>query len=206
MDLRYEYTHLGEDPSIIKTLESGGHPFAKKLKAAKKPLIVVGADALSRPDGAALLSSIQLLARASQSGVSDPNWKVLNILHKVASQVAALDIGYNPGVDKIRALSSCLKVLYLLGADECAITREDLPKDCFVVYQGTLRLNRFICELIFCFFRPSWRLWSLYSGCCSSWCCIHRKTSNLCKYRRSSSADLNGCYSSRLSKRGLENN
>jgi NADH dehydrogenase (ubiquinone) Fe-S protein 1 len=28
------------------------------------------------------------------------------------------------------------KVLYLLGADEQALTRSDLPKDCFVIYQG----------------------------------------------------------------------
>lgn len=49
-------------------------------------------------------------------------------------QVAALDIGYTPGVDKIR--NGNIKALFLLGADEGAISREDLPKDCFVIYQG----------------------------------------------------------------------
>lgn len=61
---------------------------------------------------------------------------------QVASQVAALDIGYKAGVDHIR--ESKPKVLFLLGADEGTITRDDLPQDCFVVYQGmhTLHLSR----------------------------------------------------------------
>lgn len=53
---------------------------------------------------------------------------------QVASQVAALDVGYQAGVEAIR--TNPPKVLYLLGADEGTITREDLPADCFVVYQG----------------------------------------------------------------------
>lgn len=49
-------------------------------------------------------------------------------------QVAALDIGYTPGVDKIR--EGNLKVLFLLGADDGAIEKADLPTDCFIIYQG----------------------------------------------------------------------
>ena len=48
--------------------------------------------------------------------------------------MAALDVGYKAGVEYIK--QNPPKVLYLLGADEGAITREDLPKDCFVIYQG----------------------------------------------------------------------
>lgn len=48
--------------------------------------------------------------------------------------MAALDIGYTPGVDKIR--ESSLKVLFLIGADEEAIEKSDLPENCFVIYQG----------------------------------------------------------------------
>jgi NADH dehydrogenase (ubiquinone) Fe-S protein 1 len=39
------------------------------------------------------------------------------------------------GVAEIR--NSPPKVLYLLGSDEGTITRADLPKDAFIVYQGT---------------------------------------------------------------------
>lgn len=132
VDLRYQYEHLGEDPNIIQELADGSHPFSAKLKSAKKPLIIIGADTLKRCDGAAILSAVQSLA--AQACVEDEDWKVLNVLHKVASQVAALDIGYTPGVDKIR--EGNIKVLFLLGADEGAISKEDLPKGCFVIYQG----------------------------------------------------------------------
>jgi len=48
--------------------------------------------------------------------------------------VAALDLGYKAGVESLR--ENPPKFLYLLGADEQAVTRDDLPKDCFIVYQG----------------------------------------------------------------------
>lgn len=54
--------------------------------------------------------------------------------YRVASQVAALDLGFKPGVEAIR--KSAPKVLYLLGADAGAITRQDLPEYCFIIYQG----------------------------------------------------------------------
>jgi NADH dehydrogenase (ubiquinone) Fe-S protein 1 len=131
VDLTYEYNHLGDDPDVIAQIASGSHPVAAKLKAAKKPLIILGAGILERPDGAAILSAVQNLASSTSAS---EDWKVLNVLHKVASQVAALDIGYTPGVDKIRENSP--KVLWLLGADEQAIDKSDLPEDCFVIYQG----------------------------------------------------------------------
>ncbi len=53
---------------------------------------------------------------------------------RVANQVAALDLGYKPGVDAIR--KNPPKVLFLLGADAGCITRADLPKDSFIIYQG----------------------------------------------------------------------
>ncbi|KAK5641905.1 hypothetical protein RI129_010452 [Pyrocoelia pectoralis] len=134
VDLRYEYTHIGEDPSCIKDLECGNSPFAQKLKAAKKPLIIVGQDALSRPDSSGVLLAAQTLSALLQKNLQDPHWKVLNILHKVAGQVAALDIGYVPGYEKVKD-NSQLKVAYLLGADE-SINRSCFPLDCFIIYQG----------------------------------------------------------------------
>lgn len=55
---------------------------------------------------------------------------------RVASQVAALDLGYKPGVEAIR--KNPPKVLFLLGADAGCITRQDLPEDSFIIYQGQL--------------------------------------------------------------------
>ncbi|XP_075036301.1 NADH-ubiquinone oxidoreductase 75 kDa subunit, mitochondrial [Mixophyes fleayi] len=135
VDLTYTYDHLGDSPQLVKDIASGKHPFSKVLSQAKKPMVVVGSSALQRKDGAAIHAAVSIIAQnaRSSSGVAE-EWKVLNILHRVASQVAALDLGYKPGVDAIR--KNPPKVLFLLGADAGCITRQDLPKDCFIIYQG----------------------------------------------------------------------
>jgi len=48
-------------------LNSGSHPFAEKLKGSKLPLIIVGRDALTRPDSGAILQNAKTLA--SNTGV-----------------------------------------------------------------------------------------------------------------------------------------
>ncbi|XP_059472269.1 NADH-ubiquinone oxidoreductase 75 kDa subunit, mitochondrial [Neocloeon triangulifer] len=133
IDLNYEYEHLGNTADVLKQLASGQHPFSKRLAAAKHPMVILGSEQLKRDDGAAILSLAQQISHAAASG-APAEWKVLNVLQRVASQVAALDLGYTPGVAKIRANPP--KVLFLLGADEGTITRADLPKDAFVIYQG----------------------------------------------------------------------
>jgi len=59
---------------------------------------------------------------------------VLNILQRNAGQVGALDIGYKPGVAALKGKT--IKFLYLLGADEGLVGRNDVAKDAFIVYQG----------------------------------------------------------------------
>ncbi|TNM94303.1 hypothetical protein fugu_002479 [Takifugu bimaculatus] len=135
VDLSYSYDHLGEDVSILKELANGTHPFCKALLAAKRPVVVVGSSSLQREDGAAILSVVSTIAQnARSSGNVEQGWKVLNILQRVASQVAALDLGYKAGVEAIRKTPP--KVLFLLGADGGCITRADLPKNSFIIYQG----------------------------------------------------------------------
>uniref|UniRef100_G3PPN6 NADH-ubiquinone oxidoreductase 75 kDa subunit, mitochondrial n=1 Tax=Gasterosteus aculeatus aculeatus TaxID=481459 RepID=G3PPN6_GASAC len=131
VDLSFAYDHLGEE---ISGAEGAGGRHV--LSAAKRPVVVVGSSALQREDGAAILRTVSTIAQNARtsSGVEE-GWKVLNVLHsRVASQVAALDLGYKAGVDAIRANPP--KVLFLLGADAGCITRADLPKDSFIVYQG----------------------------------------------------------------------
>lgn len=136
IDLKYEYEHLGDTSKLLEDIASGQHPFSKTLNSAKRPLIVVGSATLQRPDGAAIHRSVSTMAQNARerSGCGD-DWRVLNVLHRVASQVAALDIGYQAGVQSIR--DNPPKILYLLGADEQTVTRQDLSKDCFVIYQGS---------------------------------------------------------------------
>lgn len=123
---------MGHSSNVINDIVSGRHPFAQKLKAAKRPLIIVGANALARKDGKGFLTSLHTFANSLHP--ADKNWKVWNVLHTNASQVAALDIGYKGGVDEV--LEAQPKVLFLLGADAGAINKENIPKDCFVIYQG----------------------------------------------------------------------
>ncbi|WP_411016173.1 molybdopterin-dependent oxidoreductase, partial [Salmonella sp. s51884] len=112
----------------------GKHPFSKKLSSAKRPIVVVGSGALQREDGAAIHSALTAISQKLRAGCDSSEWKVLNVLHRVASQVAALDVGYQAGVGASR--SNPPKVLYLLGADEGPISRDDLPADCCIVYHG----------------------------------------------------------------------
>ena len=82
---------LGDTPDALEKLADGSHPFAKKLAAAKKPAVIIGSEVLQRPDGAAMMAGAQKLAHTvkTKSGCGK-DWRVLNVLHKVASQVSLL--------------------------------------------------------------------------------------------------------------------
>ncbi|XP_032386158.1 NADH-ubiquinone oxidoreductase 75 kDa subunit, mitochondrial isoform X1 [Etheostoma spectabile] len=135
VDLSYTYDHLGESAKVLQEIASGTHPFSQVLAKATHPVVVVGSSCLQREDGAAIMAAVSTIAQNARirSGTED-TWKVLNVLHRVASQVAALDLGYKPGVETLR--KNPPKVLFLLGADAGCITRQDLPKDSFIIYQG----------------------------------------------------------------------
>lgn len=61
-------------------------------------------------------------------------WNAFNVLPKTASTVGAADVGVTHSVDDVIAAKP--KVLFLLGADDNKITRDQLPADCTIVYQG----------------------------------------------------------------------
>merc|ERR1712025_1395637 len=118
-----------------KQLADGTHPYSKQLAAAKNPVVIVGSDALQREDGGAVMSYTQQIAsKLRQTSGCANDWAIVNVLNRVASQVAALNLGYTPCVAEVRQAKP--KVLWLMGADAEAVTRADLPSDCFVIYQG----------------------------------------------------------------------
>jgi NADH-quinone oxidoreductase subunit G len=132
-DLTYDYDYLGAGPETLAELAEGRGAFADVLKAAEKPLVLVGAAATSRPDGAAILS---LAAKAAQNfGVVRDDWNGFGVIHDTASRVGALDIGFAPGAGGLDAAAMATggaEVLFLLGADEV-----EVGPDAFVVYIGT---------------------------------------------------------------------
>lgn len=136
VDLTYTYDHLGDSPEILKELHNEQHPFYARLKEAKKPMIILGSDVFEREDGAGIHSCVSSLAQNLRSNLQDgDDWKVFNVLHKHAGQVAALDIGYKTSVQDIQENPPTL--LFLMGADDGVITRENLPENCCVVYIGS---------------------------------------------------------------------
>ncbi len=139
IDLTYPVTELGEDASILTEAAMGKGWLFKKLKKAKKPMIIIGQGTLTRKDSAAILGAVSRLAKTA--GVVTSGWNGVNILHTAAARVGGLDLGAIPGkggMDTnemlVQANNGGLEVLYLLGADERDFTK--ISKETFVIYQG----------------------------------------------------------------------
>jgi NADH-quinone oxidoreductase subunit G len=133
-DLTYDYDYLGAGPETLADLAAGKVSFAETLKAAERPMVIVGAGALARPDGAAVAA---LVAKAAIAlGAVKEGWNGFCVLHTAASRVGALELGFVPGEGGLSASamakSNALDVLFLLGADEV-----DVPSSAFVVYVGS---------------------------------------------------------------------
>lgn len=128
-DLTYDYEHLGDTAAALTTLAKARSGFAKVLKGAKSPALIIGAGALSGPNGAAVAHAAAQVAKAF--GLS---W---NVLHTAASRVGGLDMGFVPGEGGLdaRAMTAkgALDVLFLLGADEIDLS----ASDAFRIYLGS---------------------------------------------------------------------
>jgi NADH-quinone oxidoreductase subunit G len=124
-DLTYPHEYLGAGAETLADLAGGRHAFAETLRNAKRPLVIVGQGALSRPDGASILS---LAGRCADAfGAVAEGWNGFAVLHTAAARVGALDIGFVPGSGGLDARGIAegggLDVVYNLGADEIDIAR-----------------------------------------------------------------------------------
>ncbi len=124
-DLNYKYQHLGESPELITS-----DAVKKFFAGAKKPMLIIGNAALTRPDSAAILSSAKLIAEKYNLIQDTENWNGFNILHTAASRVAGLDLGFTS--NRQSAIGNH-KLLYLLSADETDLSKY---KSAFIIYQG----------------------------------------------------------------------
>jgi NADH-quinone oxidoreductase subunit G len=124
-DLSYPYEHVGAGADALRNLGK----FGDVLKGAKRPMVIVGAGALAREDGGAVLKAAASLAK------SGADWNGFNVLHSAASRVAGLDMGFLPGEGGQSAremLAGGVETLFLLGVDEV-----DLPSAGKVIYLGS---------------------------------------------------------------------
>lgn len=133
-DLRYDYEYLGAGPQTLADLASGSLGFIDVLKKAERPIIMVGQGALTREDGAALLSKAAQLA--GDVGAVTEDWNGFAVLHTAASRVGGLDIGFVPGEGGKTAAKMLgdTDVLFLLGADELDFSAKTAG---FTVYIGS---------------------------------------------------------------------
>ena len=134
-ELTYHAEWLGEAPSVLAGLIDGSREFARHYRDAKRPMVIVGQGALTRPDGAAVLAAAWKLAAGI--GALSLDWHGFNVLHSAAARVGALDLGFVPGAqDKglDAMLGGGVDLLWLLGADEFDASR--VGAETFVVYQG----------------------------------------------------------------------
>lgn len=134
-DLTYPVLELGSDLKVLQDILAGTHSYCDVLKQAKKPMLIVGQQALTRGDGKTILALATQIAEAYNFIQTD--WNGFNVLHTAASRVGSLDMGFIPGKDGKTATemvqNNTLDMLYLLGADEIDFSS---LKNTFIVYQG----------------------------------------------------------------------
>ncbi len=135
-NLTYPVENLGNGVKALEDILAGKSDFAKALKSAKKPMIILGSGAVSHGDGAAILKLAHDIA--DKYGMVKGDWNGFNVLHHAASRVGAMDLGLvsDQGVDGIldAAAKGDIDVVFNLGADE--IDSKRLNK-AFVIYQGS---------------------------------------------------------------------
>jgi NADH-quinone oxidoreductase subunit G len=133
-ELTYPYHYLGAGPESLAEVAAKRGEFFEILRQAERPMLLLGAGALARPDGAAVAS---LAAKAAVAlGAVTAEWNGFCVLQNAASRVGALDLGFVPGEGGLAATAMAatpsIDVLFLLGADEIDITAGS-----FVVYIGS---------------------------------------------------------------------
>jgi len=140
-DLTYNVEDLGANPDVLTKLATARSGFSKILKAAKKPMIIVGAEALSTcKDSLAIIASAQTLAE--KVGAVTPHWNGFNMLHQHMGLVSALDMGVIPApkgmhTGQIKKALQAGKVDVLFVYGDTDITPEEMAKAKYSIYLGT---------------------------------------------------------------------
>lgn len=123
--LSYDYEYLGDNLSVLQQIAQGKHPYAERIRKAKRPVLILGQQILKGSQD----SNVYEVARAAcdQLGLE------LNVLHANASQVAAFDLGFKPSKEWKPDSTGESSILWLIGVDDSGVK---IPDNCFVIYQG----------------------------------------------------------------------
>ena len=136
VDLSYDYHHVG---TSFQDLEKMVKEYKGKVQAEKQ-LWIIGSGVFEHEDGEAIHGALKKMA--DDMGVVTKDWNGFNVLHRAASRVGALDVGFVPqdgGKDTHGILDGTrdgsVKALYMLGVDEFD-ARAHIGWKTFVIYQG----------------------------------------------------------------------
>lgn len=135
LDSTYPVESLGEGPTDLAAIADS--EFGQAM--GERPLVILGTDAVARPDGLAVIGAAMNLAE--RLGAVKDDWTGFGVLHRTAAAVGGLEAGFVPG-DGGRDAEGMLKgvengeidLVLLLGADE--IPMERLGRS-HVVYVGS---------------------------------------------------------------------
>ncbi|GAA5990764.1 hypothetical protein JCM11641_002031 [Rhodosporidiobolus odoratus] len=131
-DSTFGYEHLGAALASVKEVLSGKKgDWAKQLKEAKRPMIILGSAVTEHEEGAKVFAEVAKFVEANQAKFVNDEWVGYNVLQRAASRTAAYDVGFVPSAS---SSTSTPKFIYLLNADD--FSPSAIPRDAFVVYQG----------------------------------------------------------------------
>lgn len=80
-NLAYNYRHIGNTLQTLKDIADGTHPYCERLEQADLPMIIVGAETLTRDDGPAIMNLIKEIGVKYNVVNEKENWNGINVLH-----------------------------------------------------------------------------------------------------------------------------
>ena len=132
-DLTYPYTSLEGQTETLKNIFNDNHEISKKIKDAKKPMIILGESLLNLASSKYLFNTIKEFLYKNDKLNDD--WNALNILSCDASTVGNFDIGL---INESKNLLNDLKknkfeIIFLAGQDNLQFDKINE----FIIYQGS---------------------------------------------------------------------
>ncbi len=133
-DLTYNYEKLGSNASLLKDILDEKHNFSQILKNAKKPMIILGQDAICQNENSWVIDCAKKIAE--KFNLIQDDWNGFNFLAKSTGLINGLELDFvSPkGIESILKNPS-LEIVFLLGADD-DFDFEAL-KGKFVIYIGS---------------------------------------------------------------------
>ena len=132
-DLTYPYMSLDGQTETLKNIFNDNHEISKKIKDAKKPMIILGESLLNLDSSKYLFNIIKQFLNKNDKLNDD--WDALNILSCDASTVGNIDIGLiNENKNLINELrNNKFEIIFLVGQDNLKFDK----KNEFIIYQGS---------------------------------------------------------------------